>query len=414
MQLMKTIVLCVDFLVAIFSVIRNWGKQYLATSIHIHAPKSKVRDTFNSYIQLNTNTPMFNGVELNEDDILFFNDATNLARVHHLKNIKFPVIFSEVELGNQKDFCLNLTSYSDDQSTIVNQYDFLEKENFVQKLSVSFETRRVLRIIKTDCENKELRHEDGFSRSFSPHNSALCWSLLSSAFIFLGCCYTYNLFWAIVIMMVLCLYEFGHALALKLLGFRIKGTLFIPFISSFEDTDFKFRSSLNEAFALLLSPYICVLPTLFFLMLYLFTENITYGVFAAIVSLICLMQLMPIFPLDGFRLSKIIYNNLNNQDILALIYTTGMLSMIVAFINGYMVFSCFGLIVLGCLARELTYVNEGHSEIFSHDDINEGGKLSGSGKALILLCLLSVVVFYYSVLSYTLANYEISNFIGFQ
>jgi Zn-dependent protease len=110
---------------------------------------------------------------------------------------------------------------------------------------------------------------------------------------------------ALALMLMLFVHEYGHVFAMKRSGLKVRGIYFIPFLGAAAVTDDSWRTRAQQAYIALNGPFWGFLLTLVPLALVLFVEGKTLALVSGVAAwwaFINLFNLLPINPLDGGRL----------------------------------------------------------------------------------------------------------------
>ncbi len=110
---------------------------------------------------------------------------------------------------------------------------------------------------------------------------------------------------ALALMLMLFVHEYGHVYAMKRSGLRVRGIYFIPFLGAAAVTDDSWRSRAQQAYIALNGPLWGFFLTLGAFLLLLFVEGENQALLTGVAAwwaFINLFNLLPINPLDGGRL----------------------------------------------------------------------------------------------------------------
>jgi Zn-dependent protease len=127
--------------------------------------------------------------------------------------------------------------------------------------------------------------------------------------------YAYLFTWkfAIMIMVLLLVHEYGHIWAMKRCGLSVKGIYFIPFLGAAAVTEEMFKSRRDEAYIAIMGPIFGFALSGIALVVYIVTQNALFGAAAGWMAMINLFNLLPINPLDGGRIMKSIAFSINSK-----------------------------------------------------------------------------------------------------
>jgi Zn-dependent protease len=110
---------------------------------------------------------------------------------------------------------------------------------------------------------------------------------------------------ALALMLMLFVHEYGHVYAMKRSGLRVRGIYFIPFLGAAAVTDDSWRSRAQQAYIALNGPLWGFFLTLGVFLLLFFVEGENLALLTGVAAwwaFINLFNLLPINPLDGGRL----------------------------------------------------------------------------------------------------------------
>ena len=125
--------------------------------------------------------------------------------------------------------------------------------------------------------------------------------------------YAYLFTWkfALLIMVMLFVHESGHVWAMKRKGIKTKGFYFIPLIGGAAVPEESFRTRRNESYIAVMGPVWGLLLSTAVLGIYYLTNNSLFAAGAGWIALINLLNLIPVNPLDGGRITKSLVFSLN-------------------------------------------------------------------------------------------------------
>jgi len=109
---------------------------------------------------------------------------------------------------------------------------------------------------------------------------------------------------AVVILAAIGFHESGHVWAMRRCGIKTKGFYFIPFFGGAAVAEESFKTRANEAFIGIMGPVWGFALALAAYGIYLLTHNPLFAAITAWMALINLINLLPINPLDGGRITK--------------------------------------------------------------------------------------------------------------
>lgn len=127
--------------------------------------------------------------------------------------------------------------------------------------------------------------------------------------------YSYIFTWkfAVMIMVLLFVHEYGHIWAMKRCGLKTKGIYFIPFLGAAAVSEEMFKSRRDEAYIAIMGPIFGLVLSGIALGIYIETQNTLFAAAAGWMAMVNLFNLLPINPLDGGRIMKSIAFSVNSK-----------------------------------------------------------------------------------------------------
>jgi Zn-dependent protease len=122
-----------------------------------------------------------------------------------------------------------------------------------------------------------------------------------AALSFAGYSFMFTWQFAVVIMVSLGIHEAGHVWAMRRCGIPTKGFYFIPFFGGAAVPDRTWRTQKEHLYVALMGPIWGILVALPCIAAFLVTGNVLWAGIASWVAAINLINLLPIYPLDGGR-----------------------------------------------------------------------------------------------------------------
>ena len=116
----------------------------------------------------------------------------------------------------------------------------------------------------------------------------------------------FGLKFAIGFVLLLCIHEYGHVVASRVVGLRVTSPIFIPFIGAViqvKDVPLNIKMEANVAIG---GPALGALSALFCLTIYFWTNSMLMLVLSYTACLLNLFNLIPCDPLDGGRIAAAI------------------------------------------------------------------------------------------------------------
>lgn len=184
--------------------------------------------------------------------------------------------------------------------------------------------------------------------------------------------YSYLFTWqfAIMIMVLLLVHEYGHIWAMKRCGLKTKGIYFIPFLGAAAVTEEMFKSRRDEAYIAIMGPIFGLVLSGVALIAYIATKNALFGAAAGWMAMVNLFNLLPINPLDGGRMMKSIAFSINSTWGYRFLAIGLVLSMIATVWAGMALF--FFLLIIGIFEFVFEYLNRNENMVIKNcvKDIN--------------------------------------------
>lgn len=175
--------------------------------------------------------------------------------------------------------------------------------------------------------------------------------------------YTYLFTWkfAVMIMVLLLVHEYGHIWAMKRCGIKTKGIYFIPFLGAAAVTEEAFKSRRDEAYIAIMGPIFGLVLSGISLFVYMVTKDTLFAAAAGWMAMINLFNLLPINPLDGGRIMKSIAFSVNSKLGYRFLIVGIMLSVILTFWAGIILFVF--LLIVGTLDFVFEYKRRNANEV---------------------------------------------------
>lgn len=175
--------------------------------------------------------------------------------------------------------------------------------------------------------------------------------------------YAYLFTWkfAVIIMVLLLVHEYGHIWAMKRCGLKTKGIYFIPFIGAAAVTEEMFKSRRDEAYIAIMGPIFGFILSGVSLIVYMVTMDTLFAAAAGWMAMINLFNLLPINPLDGGRIMKSIAFSVNSKLGYRFLAVGIVLSIILTFWAGIILF--LFLLIVGSLEFVFEYKTRNENEV---------------------------------------------------
>ncbi|MDO8407848.1 MAG: site-2 protease family protein [bacterium] len=166
--------------------------------------------------------------------------------------------------------------------------------------------------------------------------------------------YTYLFTWqmAIALMLFIGIHEYGHIWAMHRCGVKTRGMFFIPGFGAVAIAEDKFGSARNEAYIALMGPIFGIVGfVLPMLLIYQATHQPIWAAVAGVMTLINLINLFPVNPLDGGRVMKaLVYSRYAGRSLVIAVVVSVMTAALATWV-GYGILSylaAIGLYELVC------------------------------------------------------------------
>jgi putative peptide zinc metalloprotease protein len=151
---------------------------------------------------------------------------------------------------------------------------------------------------------------------------------------------------ALVLIAVFVFHEYGHVLAMQKCGMKTKGIYLIPFVGGMAVGE-KAQSYWHEVYISMMGPVFGLLMSVVFYAVFLITGNHFVGLVASVSALLNLINLLPVYPLDGGHVVKSLVLSARRAWGFTLLIALSAASFAVAFSLGLSFLSFF--IVIGAL-----------------------------------------------------------------
>lgn len=172
--------------------------------------------------------------------------------------------------------------------------------------------------------------------------------------------YAYLFTWqfAIMIIVLLVVHEYGHLMAMKRCGLKTKGIYLIPFLGAAAVSEELFKSRRDEAYIAIMGPLFGLVLSGIAGLIYLWTGNALFAAAAGWMAMINLFNLLPVNPLDGGRIMKSIMFSINSKFGFYFMILGIIASLIILYYAGIVLF--FFLLIIGSfeLIWEYTRMNK--------------------------------------------------------
>ncbi len=149
---------------------------------------------------------------------------------------------------------------------------------------------------------------------------------------------TYSLFvswqFAIAICVTIAWHEFGHSFQMRREGMKVKGIYLIPIFGGVTTSEDTLPSHAADVRITLAGPYFGFLLAAASLGLYIFTGDPLFAAITSLSAIINLVNLLPIFPLDGGRVMRACALSLNSKA--SLVYLAGTSILLASLVTAHL------------------------------------------------------------------------------
>ncbi len=148
---------------------------------------------------------------------------------------------------------------------------------------------------------------------------------------------------ALALVAVLVFHEYGHVRAMKKFGIPTKGFYLIPFLGGLTVGD-KAKTQWESLYISMMGPVYGLIMTAIFYAIFLITDSHFCGLVAATSALLNLINLLPIYPLDGGQVVKALVFSRRNQLAFFLFLGVSAVCLYAAWAFGFY-FLCFFIVI---------------------------------------------------------------------
>jgi len=150
---------------------------------------------------------------------------------------------------------------------------------------------------------------------------------------------------AVTLLGILMFHEYGHIRAMKHFGIPTKGIYIIPFVGGIAVGDAP-KTHWQDLYISMMGPVFGLVMSVAFFIGFLLTDNHFVGLVASVSALINLVNLLPIYPLDGGRVIKaLVYSGRSRFIYVGLVVISGLL-IGYSFTAGFALIGFFGIMGL--------------------------------------------------------------------
>lgn len=149
---------------------------------------------------------------------------------------------------------------------------------------------------------------------------------------------------AACVLLLIGIHESGHVWAMRRMGMRTRGFYFIPLIGGMAVPEEDFPSAWAEGYVALMGPLWGLIITLTAYLIYLSTDNQVFAVAACWMAFVNLLNLIPIFPLDGGRVIRTLSQTFSGIKSIIVVIGISMFGMLYCALHDYWLFVFFGFL----------------------------------------------------------------------
>ena len=161
----------------------------------------------------------------------------------------------------------------------------------------------------------------------------------------------YSILWdwrfAVTIMLCLGIHESGHVWAMRRVGMATRGFYFIPFFGGAAVPDSAFPSAYAEGYVALLGPIWGLFTAAVAYAIFHATGEPVFGVAACWMAFVNLLNLIPLYPLDGGRVLRSIMQSVHGRAGTVTMLVVGAIAAALCMWQGYWLFAILGLAGIG-------------------------------------------------------------------
>ena len=150
---------------------------------------------------------------------------------------------------------------------------------------------------------------------------------------------------AVTLLAILMFHEYGHIRAMKHFGIPTKGIYIIPFVGGIAVGESP-KTHWQDLYIAMMGPVFGLIMSVAFFIGFLVTGNHFLGLVASVSALLNLVNLLPIYPLDGGRVVKaLVYSGRSRFIYVGLVVISGVL-IGYSFTQGFALIGFFGIMGL--------------------------------------------------------------------
>lgn len=196
---------------------------------------------------------------------------------------------------------------------------------------------------------------------------------------------------AVALILCLVVHEYGHVRAMRYFNIATKGIYLIPFFGGMAVSDSKINTRWQDVVISIMGPIFGLGLSLLLLLAYWITGNIFFAGLAVLNSLLNVINLLPILPLDGGHILKSVSFSMNSR--------LGLVLCVAAALAGILVSYAFGLTLLGLflLLGSIEIFSEWRGRHQSHLlPLDRYGQMFASVWYLVTVSIFVAIIFYFA------------------
>ncbi|MBI4142820.1 site-2 protease family protein [Candidatus Uhrbacteria bacterium] len=158
--------------------------------------------------------------------------------------------------------------------------------------------------------------------------------------------YAVLLDWRFAVAVLACIgiHESGHVWAMRRMGMQTRGFYFIPLLGGVAVQESAFPSAWAEGYVALMGPIWGLFVTAVTYGLYLATGNVVFEVAACWMAFVNLVNLVPVYPLDGGRVLRSLAQSVRGMGATLVTIGVSIVGIAACVFAGYWLFAWFGVI----------------------------------------------------------------------
>lgn len=167
--------------------------------------------------------------------------------------------------------------------------------------------------------------------------------------------YVYSWQFAVIIISMLIVHEYGHIWAMQRCGIKTKGIYLIPFVGGLAVSDGMAKTRWDEVYIAMMGPVFGFALSLVSMVIYYITRDPLFAACASWMAFVNILNLFPVSPLDGGRVLKSVTLSLHNT--LGLVYMAGALLLLILGVIFLGLWTLLVLLIIGLAELYFEYQN---------------------------------------------------------